>query len=365
MANHKRIAQVAGSIIPIALALLIGYFLIMFSGYDANQAFMYLLKGSVESPTQIMNTLFAATPLIFTGLATAISFKAELYNMGSEGQLYLGAFFAAYLGFTLKGLPSIVHILICLLGGAVAGMFFALIPAIIRAYCDVDEMVSTLMLNYVAILFTTWLAGYPFRAPGSSNPETYKIESSAVLPRLFSNSQLHVGFLIAIFVFILVYIMMNKTVLGYQITSIGKNKDFSQFVGMNVAKKIVLIMAISGIISGLGGAVEVLGTHGKFVSGFSADYGWTGLTIALIGRFNPIGVLAASLLFGILKNGGSTMEIMTGVPRSLIEIIEGLIVIFFTIDMFSRKFAFRKIIRQKIDIHQKKKAKVKGVHNDG
>jgi simple sugar transport system permease protein len=345
---RKRIKQIIGSIIPILIALLIGYIIIWISGYNANDAFSYLLIGSLGSTRQIMNTLFAATPLIFTGLATAISFKAELYNMGAEGQLYLGAFVAAYLGFTIQGLPPVLHVTLCLLGGAVVGMMFALVPAIIRAYFQVDEMVSTLMLNYVAILFTTWLASYPFRAPGSSNPETYKIHDSAILPRLSESSQLHVGFIIALVVFVLVYVLLNKTVLGYQITSIGKNKNFSQFVGMNVSKKIVLIMAISGVISGLGGAVETLGTHGKFVSGFSPDYGWTGLTIALIGRYNPIGVLAASFLFGILKNGGSSMEIMTGVPRSLISIIEGLIVLFFTVDLLEKKFNIKSKFKTQI-----------------
>lgn len=348
----KKITTIIGSILPIMIALVIGYVIVLASGYDANEAFFLLVKGAFGSPRQVMNTIFAATPLIFTGLATAISFKAELYNMGAEGQLYLGAFLAAYLGFTLQGLPPVLHILICLGGGALAGAIFALVPAVIKAYFDVDEMVSTLMLNYVAILFTTWLASYPFRAPGSSNPETIKIMESAVLGRLTEDSQLHLGILVALLVFVIVYLLLEKTKLGYEITSIGKNKNFSRFVGMKVQNKIVLIMLISGIISGLGGAVEVLGTHEKFVSGFSADYGWTGLTIALIGRYNPIGVLAGAILFGVLKNGGSTMEIMTGVPRSLISIIEGLIVLFFTIDLLNRRFKFvaklrRRLSRQK------------------
>lgn len=334
----KKIINIIGSILPIVIALLIGYFIVLLSGHDANEAFLLLVKGAFGSPRQVMNTIFAATPLIFTGLATAISFKAELYNMGAEGQLYLGAFVAAYLGFSLQGLPAIVHISICLVGGALAGAMFALVPAFIKAYLDVDEMVSTLMLNYVAILLTTWFASYPFRAPGSSNPETVKIMDSAVLGRVSETSQLHYGILIALMVFAAVYVLLEKTVLGYQITSIGKNRNFSRFVGMSVSTKMIWIMLLSGVISGLGGAVEVLGTHEKFVSGFSADYGWTGLTIALIGRHHPVGVLASAILFGALKNGGSTMEIMTGVPRSLISIIEGLIVLFFTIDLLNRRF---------------------------
>ena len=265
--------------------------------------------------------------------------------MGAEGQLYLGAFTAALLGFSLKGLPGPIHVCICLFGGALAGFLFALIPAVIKAYLKVDEMVSTLMLNYVAILFTSWLASYPYRAPGSSNPETVNIYPSAVLGRIFEGSQLHIGFIIALVTFGLIYYMSNYTLFGYQIKAIGQNVDFSQFVGMKVSQKIVQIMCLSGIISGLGGAIEVLGTHGKFISGFSADYGWTGLTVALIGRFEAVGVFLASIVFGALKSGGSTMEIMTGVPRSLITIIEGMIVLFFTVQV---KYKRSKALKAKL-----------------
>ena len=363
MNTSQKIQQILSSTLPVCLALLVGYVIIWIAGYNPTQAYGALLQGAVGSNRQVLNTLFAATPLIFTGLATAISFKAGLYNMGSEGQLYLGAFFAAYIGFTLKGLPPLLHVTACLVGGACAGVLFALIPAVIKAYCDVDEMVSTLMLNYVAILLTTWLASYPFRAAGSPNPETNRIDHTAVLPRLSETAQLQAGFLLALIVFLAVFLLLNKTVLGYHIASIGKNRDFSQFVGMNVAPKIVLIMAISGMIAGFGGAVEVLGTHEKFVSGFSADYGWTGLTIALIGRYNPLGVFAGALLFGVLKNGGSTMEIMTGVPRSLISIIEGLIVLFFTVELIERRTSLFSKLLCSVKRHTTKQAK--GAHLDG
>lgn len=338
MMQKKNIRTVIESMIPIILALVIGYIIILLSGYNPNEAYASLLRGSFGSTTQVLNTLFTATPLIFTGLATAISFKAGLYNMGAEGQFYIGSFFAAYVGFTFTDLPAVVHILFALLAGAVGGILFASIPAFIRAYFNVDEMVTTLMLNYVAILFTTYLASYPFRAPGSSNPETIAIAESASINRIMSGSQLHYGFVIAIIVFIVVYILLNKTVFGYEIESIGKNRSFSDAMGMNVPVKIILIMLTSGIISGLAGAVEVLGTHQKFFSGMGANYGWTGLTIALIGKYNPVGVFFGSILFGALKTGGSTMEIMTGVPRSLISILEGLIVIFMTIDMLNKRF---------------------------
>ncbi len=310
------------------------------AGHSPVEAYGALFSGALSSQYAIMNTLFASTPLILTGLATAIAFKANIYNMGVEGQLYLGAFTAAYLGFTLQGLPPVVHVLICLLGGALAGLLFALIPAILKAFFNVNEMVVTLMLNYAAILFTTYLSSFPFKAPGASNSTTVDIFPSAELPRFFQGSQLNGGVIVAIVVFFMVWFLMNKMKLGYEMNSIGRNIEFSEFVGMGVGKKIIIIMSISGIIAGLAGAGEILGTHRRFVAEFSPDYGWTGLTIALLGKFNPVGVLAGALLFGILKNGGSSMELMVGVPRSLIEVIQGLIILFLAVDFVNKKYGF-------------------------
>lgn len=318
------------------------------SGHQPLEAYGALFSGALANQNAIMNTLFAMTPLILTGLATAIAFKANIYNMGVEGQLYLGAFTAAYLGFTLNGLPPVVHVLICLVGGALAGMIFALVPAILKAFFNVNEMVITLMLNYAAILFTTYLASFPFKAPGASNSTTVDILPSAELPRLFPGSQLNGGFIVAIVMFVVVWILMNKMKLGYEMNSIGRNIEFSEYVGMNVTKKILAIMSISGIIAGFAGAGEVLGTHRRFVAEFSPDYGWTGLTIALLGKHNPVGVLAGALLFGILKNGGSSMELMVGVPRSLIEVIQGLIILFLAVDFLNQQFGLTAKLKERL-----------------
>ncbi|WP_180320124.1 ABC transporter permease [Peribacillus loiseleuriae] len=337
--QKKWLLPIISSLIPVMLAFIVGSFLIMLSGYKPLEAYSALFSGALSGKIAIMNTLFATTPLILTGLATAIAFKANIYNMGVEGQLYLGAFTAAFLGFTLQGTPPVIHVFICLIGGALSGMLFALIPAILKAFFNVNEMVVTLMLNYAAILFTTYLASFPFKAPGASNATTIDILPSAELPRFFQGSQLNGGFIVAIGVFIMVWFLINKMKLGYEMNSIGRNIEFSEYVGMNIAKKIIVIMSISGIVAGLAGAGEILGTHRRFVSEFSPDYGWTGLTIALLGKHNPVGVLAGALLFGILKNGGSSMELMVGVPRSLIDVIQGLIILFLAVDFLIHHFS--------------------------
>ncbi|KKK38914.1 hypothetical protein WQ57_06075 [Mesobacillus campisalis] len=347
--KNNWLKSIFSSLIPVLLAFAVGSILIMIGGYSPIEAYSSLFIGALSNQNAIMNTLFASTPLILTGLATAIAFKANIYNMGVEGQLYLGAFAAAYLGFTLQGMPPFLHVAICLVGGAFVGMMFALVPAILKAFWNVNEMVVTLMLNYAAILFTTYLASFPFKAPGASNATTVDIMPSAELPRLFTGSQLNGGFIVAIGVFVLVWILMKKMKLGYEMNSIGRNNEFSEYVGMGVAKKIILIMSISGIVAGLAGVGEVLGTHRRFVAEFSPDYGWTGLTIALLGKHNPVGVLAGALLFGILKNGGSSMELMVGVPRSLIDVIQGLIILFLAVDFLNNQIGLTTKLKERFN----------------
>ena len=219
-----------------------------------------------------------------------------------------------------------------------AGALYALIPGLLKGFLNANEMVVTIMLNYVATLLTGYLASYPFKAKGVGFAATDLIEKSAELPRFSKMTQLNYSFVIALVVVLLAYVLFKKTKLGYEIDAIGKNGNFAEAVGMNVAKKTVLIMIISGMIASLAGAGEVLGVHHRFISDFSPGYGWDGLTIALLGSNHPAGVLVAALFFGMLKNGGSSMELVVGVPRSLIDVIQGLIIFFLAVDFIAKRF---------------------------
>lgn len=348
LSKAKKYAErILASIMPVLFAFIIGGLLILASGNSPIEAYKALFQGALVGKGNIYSTLFSSTPLIFTGIATAIAFKANLFNMGVEGQLYMGAFAAAYAGFTFTGLSPILHVAVALLFAVAAGCLFALIPGLLKGFLNVNEMVVTIMLNYVAILFTTYLASYPFKAEGAGFAATDLIAESAYLPRFMKSSQLNGSFIIGIITVIIVYYIFKRTKLGFEIESIGKNLDFSEAMGMHVGKKAVLIMLISGAIGGLAGAGEVLGVHHRFISGFSPGYGWDGMTIALLGKNNPLGVLAAALFFGVLKNGGSTMELMIGVPRSIINIIQGLIIFFLAVDFISNKYAFKEKLRKR------------------
>lgn len=347
--KHKEsvIKILCNSLIPIILAFIIGGVLIAISGQNPIKAYGALFEGALGSKSAILNTLFAATPLIFTGLATAVAFKANIFNMGVEGQLYFGAFAAAYAGFTFKGLPTVVHITICIIFGIVAACLFALIPALLKAYLNVNEMVVTIMLNYVAVLFTTYLASFPFKAEGAGFSATEQIAETAVLKRLADGSQLNASFIIAIIAVFVVYVIYKKSKLGFEMEALGKNLNFAEATGMRTAKKIVVVILLSGALAGLAGAGEVLGVHGRFISEFSPGYGWDGMTIALLSANNPIGVLFAALFFGVLKNGGSSMELVVGVPRSLINIIQGLIIFFLAINYLGFKDKIMNLFKKK------------------
>ncbi len=347
--NKNRIRKISYMIMPILLAFLVGGILISLSGHSPIEAYIAMFKGALGNKNSIFNTLFSSTPIIVTGLAIAVAFKANLFNMGVEGQLYFGAFAATYVGFTLKGVPAVFHVILCLLAAMVAGALFALIPGILRGYLNVNEMVVTIMLNYVAILFTEYLTNEVFYAGGGYSA-TYPIEESAKLPRFIVSSQLNYAFIISIALVGVVYYIFKYTKLGYEINAMGKNVQFAEAVGMNTRKKVVVIMVLSGALAGIAGAGEILGVHHKFISSFSPGYGWDGMTIALLGKHNPIGVLAAAIFFGILKNGGSTMELMVGVPRSIIDIIQGLIIFFLAVDYLNNQFQIFDKIKNKISI---------------
>lgn len=334
-------------VLPVLCAFFIGGILIAVSGSSPIEAYKAMFVGALAGKNEIYNTLFCATPIIVTGLAIAVAFKANLFNMGVEGQMYLGAFAAAFVGFTVKGLPPVLHVLLCLIAAVIAGGLFALIPGILKGKFDVNEMVVTIMLNYVAVLFTDYLTNFVFYS-GEGFAATYLIEKSAYLPRFMKTSQLNVAFIIALILVGIIFYVFKYTKLGLEIKSIGFNVFFAEATGMKTRKNAVVIMLMSGMLAGIAGAGEVLGVHHRFISGFSPGYGWDGMTIALLGKNNPIGILIAAIFFGILKNGGSTMEIMVGVPRSLISIIQGLIIFFLAVDYMNTQYDFLSKIKIKL-----------------
>jgi simple sugar transport system permease protein len=273
-------------------------------------------------------SLVTATPYIFAGLAVAVGFRCGLFNIGAEGQFYLGALGSAYVGYSISNLPWFIHLPLALLGGAVAGAVWGAIPGYLKARFGASEVVNTIMLNWIAFRLTDWLLNGPMKAVGY-RPVTPTINSTAELPRFFPPPlRFNLGFFLALAVAALVWWFLFKTTLGFEIRSVGANPSASKYAGMSITRNFVLVMTLSGALAGLAGAAQVLGTDHWIGQGFSAGYGYDSIALALLGNSHPLGVVIAAILFGILRSGATSMESLAGIPIDIISVIQGLIIIF-------------------------------------
>ncbi|MFM8320544.1 MAG: ABC transporter permease, partial [Chloroflexota bacterium] len=246
-------------------------------------------------------SLVATTPYIFGGLAVALGFRAGLFNVGAEGQIFMGAIFAAFAGYSLKGVPAIIHLPLTLLAGALGGAFWGFIPGWLKAKTGGHEVINTIMLNYIAFRVSDYLLTGPMKRPGTPNPVSPTIEDSAKLPRLFGEPiRFHLGFFVALLVAWLVYWFLFKTKWGFELRTVGSNSHAARYAGMTVTAVTVLAMSLSGALAGLAGANEVLGINYNLAMAFSSGYGFDSIALALLGKSHPAGVVAAALLFGTL-----------------------------------------------------------------
>ena len=295
-----------------------------------------------------MKTLHYASPLLLTGFAIAVTFKAGIFNMGVEGQLLVGGFSAAICAVNLDFLPAPVLIVLCLALGVLCGMVTAVIPALLRAFCNVNELVVTLLLNYAVFIFLEYLTSGPFRDAGAAHVSTHMVPDSAILSR-FGSSRITLFSVLAAAVFGVMYIVFNKSKLGYEIEAIGKNPDFSEAVGMNVRRKIIVIMTISGALSGLAGAGWLLSEKYVYTLTFSdgVGLGWDGMLIALLGANNPVGLLISAVFYATLKVGVQYVSVFTEVPSEIIALIQAMIVLFLSLKVIrnSQSAAYKTINR--------------------
>jgi simple sugar transport system permease protein len=270
------------------------------------------------------------------GLAVAFAFKAGLFNIGGQGQLLMGAIVAAYIGFALDGLPFIIHMPLALLGGSLAGAAYAAIAGALKAYTGAHEVITTIMLNFIAINITDYLANGPWKDSSAGNivARTPLVLESAVIPNIAGYP---IGFLLACFMAVLTYYLLYYTTMGYAIRTTGLNSHAAHYAGIKVAQIIVLTMAFSGFLAGMGGAIETLGVIGRYQPGFNAGLGFDGITIALLAKTNPLGVIPAAILIGAMQAGGSQMQFDAGVRFQIVDIIQALILFFVSADLIVRK----------------------------
>ena len=315
-------------IVAIIVSLAVTATVITLSGADAKVVLFAIAKGSFGNLNAIIDTFIKATPIMLTGLATIIAFRAKVWNIGQEGQLYGGALAATFVVLTFPNLqlPAIVYIPVLLVASMIGGAIWGGIPGYLRAKFNVNEIIITVMLNYVMQYLTTFLLNGAWQEPGSYYYNTIKFPETTWLPLLF-DTRLHLGFVLAVLTAGVVFFLMWKMKLGFEIRATGDNPTASRYKGINIKSISLIVMLISGAIAGLAGGVEILGIHHKLIFGFSSGFGFTGILIALLGRMHPIGVILASIFFGALHNGASAMQIYSDVPRSLVSLIMGLIII--------------------------------------
>ena len=340
-------SQLSGMVPPfvsLLLAAAVSAVIVLLAGEDPFHIGSVMLSGSVGSLRSLANTLEEATPLIFTGLCVAVALKCGLFNIGGEGQLVIGAFAAAWVGVKLTGLDPVLHASVCILIAGLAGALWALIAGLLKARFGAHEVINTIMLNYVAFILTSYLVNVPyFKKPGQI-PQTYDILASATLPRLtfiYKYTRLNLGFILAVGAVFLVYVVLEKTKLGFELKSVGLNPIASRAAGISVVKNMVIAMAIGGFLAGLAGSERVLGVHRYFVSPFPFGYGFAGIAVALLGRNHPFGVLVAAIFFGALTSGGAQVDIETSVPRELVTVIQAIVIIFVACEYLVRRMGLR------------------------
>jgi ABC-type uncharacterized transport system permease subunit len=330
-------------ILAVLTAVIVGGIIIALVGGNPFQAYLGLIQGAFGSAKALSETAVWSTPYIFAGLAVAVAFKGGLFNIGAEGQLAFGAVMAALIGYALPGwlgtnLPAFIHIPLAVGLGMLAGALWAAIPGALKAYTGGHEVINTIMMNYIALNITSFLLNGPMKDPSPLNvvARTPEIAISARIPPIFPDLRVHWGFVFAIIIAVIIWWLLWKTTLGFEIRTVGANPDAAKYAGINVKQTIVLTMAISGALAGLAGAIEVTALNYRHELGFSIGYGFDAIAIALLGKTNPFGVILAAILFGAMRNGGTRMQFLTQIPVDIISVIQALILLFVAADAIIR-----------------------------
>lgn len=318
-------------------ALLVGAVMLVILGANPFQAYAALLDGAVGSVNSLADTIVKATPLLFVGAGICISFRGGVINIGGEGQLVVGALAATLAALALPDWPGWAIIPLALLLGFLAGAIWGFIPGALKAYLNVNEILTTIMMNQIAVQGMNYLLRNPLMDPmqieaGSFIPQTARFSLATDLPRLVP-TRLHAGVFLAVIMAVLVWVLLWRTTLGFRIRAVGLSPAASRRAGIRVERYAVMALLLSGALAGLGGAVQVLGVHHRMftdgsATGFTGAAGFNGIVAALFGQLHPIGTIPASFIFGILLVGANKMQRVVQVPSALITALNGLVVVF-------------------------------------
>ena len=327
-------------------ALLIGAVMLFFLKVNPIEAYKALWDGAFGSSNAFAETLVKATPLLLVGIGICISFRGDVINIGGEGQMIIGAILATWVGLTFTGLPGWLVITLSMLAGFLGGGIWGGIPGVLKAYYNVNEILSTVMMNAIAVQLMNFLLRGPMIDPSqaalsSKIPQTARLLEIFRLPRL-APTRLHLGAFIAVILAMLVYFLLWRTTLGYRIRAVGQNPNASRYAGIKVQRYVVIALLLSGAFSGLAGATQVFGVNYRMItdgssSGFTGSAGFNGIVAALFGQLHPILTIPASILFGALLVGANKMQRVVQVPSALVIALNGLVVVFVVSSEFWRR----------------------------
>jgi len=301
------------------------------------EAYLALVQGALLSSNGLIDTFVRATPYILAGLSVGLGFKAGLFNIGAQGQFLMGALGSVAAGIALADAPSIIAVPLALLAGVAAGAAYGFIPGWLKAFTGAHEVVVTIMLNFVALQIVSWAVSEPLRARGATFARTTSV-GEAGIPVLAGSTghELHAGVLIALAAVPIVWWILYRSTIGFEIRTVGANPDAARYAGMRPRMIIVLTMTAAGLLAGLAGAVEILGVQDYLPAAYATSVGFDAITVALLGRANPWGILFGGLLLGALRAGAPLMQIKAGVPVQMIDILQGVILFFLAADLIVR-----------------------------
>jgi ABC-type uncharacterized transport system permease subunit len=313
-------------ILAVLVAFLVGSLVIAGAGANPLTAYVALISGAVGNKGLVATTLLKSVPLMLGGLAVVLAYRTGVFNIGVEGQIYMGALFAVSAGIYLQ-LPPGIHLVVCLAAGMLGGFLWSAIPGYLKATRGFNEVVVTIFMNYIATAIVSYLVQGPMRE-SSWNYQTPPVPDGARLPIILPGTDLHLGLVLAILAAGAVYVLLFHTTLGYRLRMVGSSAEGARYAGIKVTRILVLAMALSGAVAGLAGAVELTGVQFRLLAGFSPGWGFDSIAVALVGQLHPAGVILAALFFAALRTGANSMQTAVGLPVVVVNVIQGLTVLF-------------------------------------
>lgn len=338
----QSVLAIVSALLSFIFALLVGAVIIWATGSDAIHTYGVLLKGALGSKSAIAESLIKSSILLLTGLSFTFASKCGLINIGAEGQLYMGAAASTVVGILLGNLPSCILMPLAVLAGFVAGALWGGLLGILKARFNSNEIITSIMFNYIAVQFISYLVNGPLKDKTQDYPYSPQVSEGAMLPRIWSNTRLHAGIFIALACLLIYWFYYKFVPEGYRMRVIGQNRQCAEYAGFKVRRNMFLVLLIGGGFAGLAGAIDILGVQRRLFENFSVGYGFNGIAAALLAGGNPVGMFFTSFLFGSLKSGSNAIQMYTKVPSALVDVVQAVVIIAVLMKVFSKLPVLRK-----------------------